>query len=208
MVTAAEAMALNTAQVEAERDTFTGERYIQFARYLPADAKRILDVGCSTGRGGIALKSKRPDVSIFGLDCLQHRLDKLPDVYSGGVCSFTTAIDAPDDSFDAVVAGEFIEHVTYADGLKTIAEFHRVIRPGGRLLMTTPYPDYVRLVLTGRSTVGGAHLSAHYPKQLKVMMNDAGFRDVRWRPSGKMTRLFGERFPMWLYGSFLIWGDV
>ena len=135
MAATADTIALNTAQLEAERDTFTPERYRQFARYLPADARKVLDVGCSTGRGGTALKAKRPDVQLYGLDCLQHRLDKLPEAYSGGVCSFTTAIDSPDGSFDAIVAGEFIEHVTYADAIKTIEEFHRVLRPGGRLLL-------------------------------------------------------------------------
>ena len=74
--------------------------------------------------------------------------------------------------------------------------------------MTTPYPDYIKLALTGRSTVGGAHLSAHYPKQLEVMMNDAGFRDVDWTPSGKVTRLLREVAPLWFYGSYLIWGDA
>ena len=178
------------------------------SRLLPDGPIRVLDVGCATGRGGKALKDRRPEIEIFGLDCLQHRLDRLPDVYSGNVCSFTTEIDAPDQSFDAVVAGEFIEHLTYEDGITTLKEFHRVLRAKGRLLMTTPYPDYLKLALTGRSTVGGAHLSAHYPKQLSVLMNEVGFRETQWKPSGKVTRYLGEVFPMWFYGSFLIWGDV
>ena len=56
--------------------------------------------------------------------------------------------------------------------------------------------------------MGGAHVSAHYPKALKVMMNDAGFDAVRWCGSGRVSRLPGERFPLWAYGSFLIVGDA
>ncbi len=42
----------------------------------------------------------------------------------------------PDASFDIVLCVEGIEHVM--DRHKTLAEFRRVLRPGGRLLLTTP----------------------------------------------------------------------
>lgn len=202
--------ALNSAQEEAVSDPFTISRYKHFAKHLSPGARTVLDVGCATGRGGRSLKKHRPEVEIYGLDCLQDRLDRLPkDIYKGGVCSFTTDIRADDSSFDAIVAGEFIEHLTYSDGLRTLQEFARVIRPGGQLLMTTPYPDYLKLKITGSSTVGGAHVSAHYPKQLKVMMEDVGFDNIYWRPSGKMTHLLGDRLPaLWLYGSFMIVGKL
>ena len=90
-------VALNTGQPKAEHDPFTAERYRQFARHIPAGAARVLDVGCATGRGGRALKEVRPELRIDGLDCMRSRLDQLPrDAYAGVVCSYTTAIDAPD----------------------------------------------------------------------------------------------------------------
>jgi len=41
-----------------------------------------------------------------------------------------------DESFDVVWAGEVLEHVQ--DGLGLLAEVRRVLRPGGRLLLSTP----------------------------------------------------------------------
>ena len=41
-----------------------------------------------------------------------------------------------DGSFDAVVAGELLEHLQFPDGL--VAEIHRVLRPGGRLVGSVP----------------------------------------------------------------------
>ena len=35
-------------------DPFTGKRYRQFHRFFRADSRKILDVGCNTGRGGLA----------------------------------------------------------------------------------------------------------------------------------------------------------
>ncbi|MEZ5744054.1 MAG: methyltransferase domain-containing protein [Sphingomonadaceae bacterium] len=100
-----------------------------------------------------------------------------------GLSRSTTAIDSGDDSFDAVVAGEFIEHLSYADGLQTLAEFKRILRPGGQLLMTTPYPDYLRLVKV-RARYAGRRMFRALSQALKVMMKRAGFTCVEWRPAG------------------------
>ena len=52
--------------------------------------------------------------------------------------SFAPAEALPfrDETFDAAVGGDVIEHV--GDAQKTIAEAHRVLRPGGRLFLATP----------------------------------------------------------------------
>jgi predicted SAM-dependent methyltransferase len=120
----------------------------------------------------------------------------------------STGIPVSTASFDAVVAGEFIEHLAYADVLPTLAEFRRVLRPGGRALMTTPNPDSLRIKVTRGTMLGGAHLSAHYPKQLAQMMTEVGFRSPAWCGSGKSSTFVGERFPLFdVYGSYLIWAD-
>jgi SAM-dependent methyltransferase len=202
--------ALNAAQTAAEFDPFSAGRYRQFSRHLSPAARTILDAGCANGRGGAVLKALRPEIALVGLDCVQDRLDRLPvGVYDDAMCSYASQIDLPDGTFDAVLAGEFIEHLTFADCLLTLAEFHRLLRDSGQLLMTTPFPDYVRLKLTGGSTLGGAHLSAHYPVQLAAMMTEVGFTDIGWCGSGRMSLVLGERFPaMSAYGSFMIWGKA
>ncbi len=47
----------------------------------------------------------------------------------------------PDDSFDCVLAVEVIEHVEEDDFF--VREVHRVLRPGGWFLMSTPNGDFV-----------------------------------------------------------------
>jgi SAM-dependent methyltransferase len=110
-----------------------------------------------------------------------------------------------DASFDAIVAGEFIEHLSEADVGRTLQEFARVLRPGGKLLMTTPNPDYWRFRLTGRSVLGGAHLSQHRASSLAARLGRHGFSDVSVCGSGRWSRYLGEGFPFPLaYGSYLI----
>jgi SAM-dependent methyltransferase len=197
---------LNAAQAVAENDPFSVGRYQQFARHLGNDVTRVLDVGCGTGRGGAALKSLRPETDLVGLDCVRARLASLPNgVYAQTLCGLSTRIALPDQSVDAVVAGEFIEHLADEDVDETLREFHRVLRVGGVLLLTTPNPGYLRLRITGRSVLGGAHLSQHHPAELIARLGAIGFQNCELVGSGRVSALIGERWPMLaLYGSYLL----
>lgn len=200
---------LNALQLASETDPFTESRYAQFASLLPAGPLKILDVGCNTGRGGAALKKLRPDLQLYGLDLLQSRLDRLPqDVYAGTVCGSATQIPASDDAYDAVVAGEFIEHLLPMDAHHFIADAFRVLRLGGRLLLTTPNPGDLKMRWRGGSVLGGAHLSQHHAQTLKTVLKMYGFARVRVRGSGKVTWYLGSRVPfLGIYGSYLAIGE-
>lgn len=198
----------NARQQGSESDPFTESRYAQFAKFLPAGPLKILDVGCNTGRGGAVLKRLRPDVQLFGLDLLQQRLDRLPrDVYVGTVCGSATQIPSGDESYDAVVAGEFIEHLLPIDAHRFVADAFRVLKVRGRLLLTTPNPGDVKLWARGGTALGGAHLSQHHPGTFRTVLKMYGFSRVRVRGSGKVTWYLGDRVPwLGLYGSFLATG--
>ncbi len=195
----------NTEQSIALGDTFSLERYRQFARHLPAGRLRVLDVGCAEGRGGAELCRIRPDVELCGLDCVAERLAKLPPCYRSGIEGLTQEIPADDLSFDAVVAGEFLEHLYPADVDPTLCEFQRILKIGGTLLMTTPNPHSLMKRLRGGSVFGVAHLTQHFPALLKKRLMLHGFSGVRVFGSGKATRYLGQHFPILAaYGSYLI----
>ncbi len=196
---------LNEAQVLSELDGFTEKRYRQFAGSLNPGTHTVLDLGCNTGRGGAVLKRLDPTLELIGLDVVPSRIDRLPkDVYSSAVCGSCVQIDLPDRSVDAIVAGEFIEHLQESDVLLTLRECYRILRPHGSLLLTTPNPGYLKLKLNGHSVLGGPHLSQHYPKDLKLTLQEVGFSEVRIMGSGRMTRLLGAHCPILaLYGSYL-----
>ena len=75
----------NLAQKVAVEDTFSIERYQQFARHLPNGTHNVLDIGCAEGRGGAKLKACRPKIDLIGLDCVKERLEALPPEYSKGI---------------------------------------------------------------------------------------------------------------------------
>ena len=198
----------NAHQTVALEDGFTLERYAQFARWLPSPGARVLDVGCAAGRGGARLKELAPGIELVGLDCVEDRLKQLPPAYASGIHGLTNRIPAPDLGFDAIVAGEFLEHLYPADVDVTLCEFQRVLKIGGRLMLTTPNPNSLKLRLRKGSVFGTAHFTQHFPDVLRLRLRMHGFSRVRLLGSGKAIRYFGCHFPwLSLYGSFLALAD-
>lgn len=198
----------NLEQEQSEFDPFTLERYKQFSNFFLKGTLKILDVGCNTGRGGAYLKEIYPSLELFGLDCVRDRLNALPSCYSHRIYGLSTEIPKEDNYFDAIVAGEFLEHLYPIDVDRTICEFQRVLKIGGRLLLTTPNPNYLKNKISRTSIYGVSHLTQHYPRILRHRLLSHGFSNVRIYGSGKVSRYLGYHFPMkFLYGSYLVLAD-
>ena len=131
---------------------FTGERYTPeclreiryehvhryvFARELVA-GRRVLDAACGEGYGSALLAETASRVS--GVDVSAQAVEHATERYSAANLEFhqadCLALPFPDDQFDCVVSFETLEHLENHEQL--LAEFRRVLRPGGFLLVSTP----------------------------------------------------------------------
>jgi 2-polyprenyl-3-methyl-5-hydroxy-6-metoxy-1,4-benzoquinol methylase len=195
-------VALNAAKVY-DVDAFTEHRYAQFARHL-SNASRILDAGCGRGDGGAVLRRTNPSAHIEGLELVTARIALIPAGIYNAVTVGDLATMETQSRFDAVVMGELIEHVPFTALEQLIASAATLLRPGGRLLLTTPNPHYLFLRWRGESILGGAHVSAHCPAVLSELLNHRGFRVTRVEGSGRVSRVIGVRFPLPVYGSYMI----
>jgi len=200
----------NRSQRGSETDSFTPARYRQMQAHFPEAVKKILDVGCNTGRGGIVLKSINPAYELTGLDCVPERLAALDrKIYQQTICGFSSDIPVGNKSFDAIVGGEFIEHVPPSQIDATLAEFFRILRLKGRLLLTTPNPNYLKNKFNNLSVLlDESHVTQHFPDALAHRMRLIGFSSISIFGSGRVSSYLGQRFP-WraVYGSYLIQGD-
>ena len=111
-------------------------RYVYACDFLKGD--NILDIACGTGYGTAILSKKAKGVR--GADISQDAVDtaksRNPD--TNYLQLDATQIALPDASLDTVVSFETIEHVPPGTVEKTLSEFARVLKPGGRLIISTP----------------------------------------------------------------------
>jgi len=79
-------------------------------------------------------------------------------------------------SFDIVVINEVLEHTEIP--LKVLCEAYRVLREGGKLIISTPYREKIRYSLCihcNKPTPVHAHLHSFDENKLKVLLERAGF---------------------------------
>jgi 2-polyprenyl-3-methyl-5-hydroxy-6-metoxy-1,4-benzoquinol methylase len=97
---------------------------------------RVLDVGCSTGY--LARRLQERGSSVVGLDLDERAAEEArrycEAVHVGDVETMELPFEPA--SFDAIVAGDFIEHLR--DPGAFLERIRPLLRPGGRLVLSTP----------------------------------------------------------------------
>ncbi len=197
----------NKRQIISESDSYTIRRYQSFLKYFYLNHKVILDFGCNTGRGGVALKSLRPDLVLIGADIIKERLTRIPlEIYDKIIDLSCASLSESIDNFDAIVSGEVVEHIPFIELTNYLKTFYNTLNSEGVLLITTPNPNSI-LVKIGRNGVfkDPSHINIMSSNFLKTLLQKIGFRNVIVKGSGKATKYLGENFPILnFYGSYLI----
>jgi SAM-dependent methyltransferase len=96
---------------------------------------RVLDVGC--GRGFLLQEFRRRGWEVLGTEADSKAAAHAQQVLQLPVkVGALEALDLPAASFDAIVLWHVLEHL--ADPTTTLVEVHRLLRPGGTLLVGVP----------------------------------------------------------------------
>ena len=103
-----------------------------------ASGSRVLDAGCGASIFPIYLASTKHRTTAFDVQ-VPRGLDRLHGVFVQYIQGDLAALPLADSCFDAIFCISVIEHLGESSVLSALQELKRVLRPGGRLLLTTDY---------------------------------------------------------------------
>jgi SAM-dependent methyltransferase len=189
------------ASVTAELETMTYPRAQQTLRaytpYLPKDAL-ILEAG--SGLSSAVITLRRQGYRVIGLDYAENALhlsrqyDATLPLLAGDVHHLPFA----DNTLGAYLSFGVLEH--FEHGMEpALREAYRVLKPGGVLVLTIPYPNVVyRLVRWRRQQAGISVLnddefyeSAYTRRQMIDIPQSVGFTVLDVLPIGHSYTLWG-----------------
>lgn len=122
-----------------------GDDILDYAEKTGVLNGKVVDFGC--GPGHLMAKLFRRGVACEGLDFSEHSIDEVKKrfanepLFRGGHVVQSLPSDIPDASVDVLFFIETIEHVLPEQMEATLKEFERIVRKGGRIVVTTPHAE-------------------------------------------------------------------
>lgn len=104
---------------------------------------RVIELGCGEGALSALIAARGCDV--LGVDLSERKISaaRLAHPHVSFVESDILDLDLPAASFDTAVLAEVLEHVTERPGEEILRAAWRLLRPGGRLVVSVPNEDCV-----------------------------------------------------------------
>lgn len=166
-------------------DLYFAQPRPEMARYVPATAKRILDVGCAQGVFGASLKQKN-GAEVWGIEldpaaaeAAAQRLDK---VLCGDVAEQLLKI--PDGYFDCAIFNDVIEHLV--DPYSMLTAVQKKLAPGGIIVCSIPnirfFRNFYNFVVRGEwryeeaGIMDKTHLRFFTKKSIREMFDSLNYR--------------------------------
>ncbi len=145
---------------------------------------RVLDVGCGTGVFAAKIREALPSARVWGLDLVSGMLAKARERWrhhAGAIQPVqgdSERLPFASGSFDAVTCANSFHHYPHQD--RAIAEFHRVLRPNGRVFLVDGYRDmplgwFIYDVCVASFEGAVQHASA---RRMRGLFADAHFGDI------------------------------
>ncbi|MBV1922730.1 MAG: class I SAM-dependent methyltransferase [Flavobacteriaceae bacterium] len=156
----------------------------EMVKYLPENAKKIIDVGCGNGAFAEVLKQKT-NGEVWGIEYMdneaQDAKEKLHKVFSGRCEDYIDEL--PDNYFDAIYFNDVLEHLV--DPYDVLDKIKHKLSPEGVVISSIPnmraYKSFMKLVLKKdfkyeeHGTMDKTHLRFFTKKSIKRMYEEQGY---------------------------------
>jgi SAM-dependent methyltransferase len=147
-----------------------------YRRIRPYLGDRLLEVGCGIGNMS-GYYADRPllvclDLLSESLALVRNKLGDRPNLYTvqGDVCAESTIATLTSYEFDTTVMLNVLEHI--GDDAAALGAVHRLLAPGGRLVLLLPAEHY----LYGTLDRALGHYRRYEPGDVRPLLRAAGYQ--------------------------------
>lgn len=171
-------------------------------RLLPEPSTHAvaLDAGC--GNGSLTAWLATKGFSVRGIDVAEDGIAQAQENHAGIPFEVRSIYDDLADlhhgrQFDLIVSSEVIEHL-FAPA-RFVANLYANLRPGGLLILTTPYHGYLKNLALSvadgwdrhcHPAKEGGHIKFFSERSLSALLGDAGFVDFHFNNAGRFPFLW------------------
>ncbi len=139
----------------------------------------LLDAGCAYG---FMLKRFRDTHSLVGCDVSEYALQQaaklVPEARLEKVFLGKDQLPWADGSIDTILCNDVIEHLNEQDLAATLQDWFRVLKPGGRVCLTTPNGNWIRKIFYGYADKLEHHIGLRHLTVWLEMFEKAGYEIV------------------------------
>ncbi len=182
----------------------------KIVRQINKNAQLILDVGC--GNGWLSQTIQNDQNKVISLDIALNNVQKAllntPHENHFGIVADVFHLPFAKNSFDTIVASEIIEHVY--DPMKFIDRLFEILKPGGELIISTPFDEKIPLYLCvhcNKSTPKNAHLHSFNDLNIKKVIPP---RVKNWHYKKMTNKYLLKARVYWLLRKvpFTVWSGI
>ncbi|MAQ75825.1 MAG: methyltransferase [Aquimarina sp.] len=156
-------------------------------KYLPEDAKKIIDIGCGNGAFAEVLK-KQNNAEVWGIEYMDREAQvaksKIDKVFSGPCENYIDEL--PDGYFDVIYFNDVLEHLV--DPYEVLDKIKYKLAPNGIVISSIPnvryHNTFMRLLLKkdwlyeDYGVMDRTHLRFFTDKSIKRMYKEQGYTVV------------------------------
>lgn len=173
-------------------NSFDQRRHQSFYLSYFKDCRRVADVGC--GDGDFVELLREQGIDAFGVDndpiTIRQLHERQVPVVEADVVTYLKSV--PPRSLDGIYSAHLAEHLPYPAVYELIHYAHRALKPGGKIVLTTPN---VRALISHLEMywLHFGHVAFYHPQLLCFFLHRVGFQNETWGEHPSSSRpLLGD----------------
>lgn len=175
---------------------------VEFAKKQKLRDKVILDIGCANGLMAYLLLPQKPK-KYFGADPSEKAIEFAKKHVSGAKFYVAPASKIPlkNNIADVALMFDVIEHVPKNTEIEALGEINRILKKGGKIVLSTPHNHFITNLLDPAWYFGHRHYTSN---QVKEYLKMAGFKNITVEVRGGLwfsIYLILLYISKWLFGQ-------